>query len=90
MAAICGATVLPCLLTAAPGFRVTLRLAEPVPESLVSDYRQHPAARMHLHRALVPWLQAHPEQCYPVLTDVLRPIEPPGVYRPASRMSRTP
>jgi hypothetical protein len=72
LAAMCQAVIVPCLLTAAPLFRVSMHFGEPVPDALVFDYRQHPAACDHLHREFLPVVSSFPEQCYPVLADALR------------------
>jgi lauroyl/myristoyl acyltransferase len=71
MAAMRHAIIVPCLLTAAPVFRVTMHFGQPVPDALVCDYRRHQAACEHLHREFLPIVSAFPAQCYPVLAAVL-------------------
>jgi len=77
LAAMCQAVIVPCLLTAAPFFRVTMHFGEPVPDALVFDYRRHQAACDHLHREFLPIVRTFPEQCYPVLATALRDPDDP-------------
>jgi lauroyl/myristoyl acyltransferase len=73
LAALAGAVVLPALVYAEPGMRLTVQIGEPVPDDYIRDRRRHEAACAWLLRSFAPVLREHPEQCSAELLYRFRP-----------------
>lgn len=73
LAAMTGATVLPCSLVAGPGMSFTLHVGEPVPPDLVADPDRHRSACEHLLRELISVVGRHPGQWHPLLRAHFQP-----------------
>jgi lauroyl/myristoyl acyltransferase len=64
LAALAGAAVLPCLISADPGMGFTIHIGEPVPYDYVTDRRRHEAACQWLLHGFSAVLREYSEQCF--------------------------
>jgi hypothetical protein len=63
LATMAGAVVIPYMVHAESGMRLTVHFGEPVPDEYVVDRRRHPAGCEWLLRNFLTVLRDHPEQC---------------------------
>jgi lauroyl/myristoyl acyltransferase len=76
-AARTNAVVIPCQVSADRPLGMTIYFGQPIPEAMVADRTQHPAACASLLRSFLPLLRAQPEQCsLELLARVVPPSEP--------------
>ena len=76
LAAMTGASIIPCLMRSGPFFSMTVTLGEPVPEADMADPKRLSSVCDHLLRQFLPVLRAAPEECSAELLGLIRWTSP--------------